>query len=115
MSRHSFFLLAALMAIGTVRAQSGHPYKLNWNVAGEELVYRSCGCADSCWVAEVRRIKQKQSIKATLRCDCEKLYFSEAKGVEKMVAEDCDAFNGDEKMEQIPKRIKELQSAEREE
>lgn len=111
MSRHTVVLFLALAAIGSVHAQSGHPYKLNWAVPGEELIYRSCGCADSCWVAEVRSLKQKKRIKATLRCDCEKLYFSGTKGTETMVSADCNAFDGDDKMEQIAQRIMELQSA----
>jgi hypothetical protein len=107
-----------LAAAGSAQAQSGQPYQLDWNVPGEELVYRSCGCADSCWVAEVRRTGANKSanqsanpsVKATLRCDCEKLLFSEAQGRERVVSDSCGAFDGVGKMDLIPRRIKELQA-----
>ncbi len=50
-------------------------YNLNWGSSDEVLEYHSCGCSDSCWVAEVLDKKTRQ-IKARLRCDCEKSYFS---------------------------------------
>ena len=103
-----------LAAVGSAQAQSGQPYQLDWNVPGEELVYRSCGCADSCWVAEVRRTgankSANQSVRAALRCDCEKLLFSEAQGRERVVSDSCSAFDGVGKMDLIPRRIKELRS-----
>ncbi|NVM75978.1 hypothetical protein FHW83_001765 [Duganella sp. SG902] len=99
-----------LLATGGVFAQSGASYKLDWNVKGQELIYRSCGCADSCWVAEVRSLRQKKRVVAALRCDCEKLYFSDAAGKERMVSESCAAFDAEGKMDLISKRLKELQS-----
>lgn len=109
MRRYGCLLFLALAAAGGASAQSGHQYKLDWSVPGEELIYRSCGCADSCWVAEVRSIRKK-TVKAKLRCDCEKLYFSSASDAERVVSESCDAFNEDGKMDRIAPRIKELQS-----
>lgn len=106
-------ILAALIVVATVtthtnaNAQSGRPYKLDWDVPGEELVYRPCGCADLCWVAEVRSVKN-MSVKATLRCDCEKLHFGEPNGSESVVARSCDDFNGDGKTELIRERVREL-------
>ena len=41
--------------------------------AGETLQYRSCGCADRCWVAEVKHQGSRKTL-ATLRCDCERLF-----------------------------------------
>lgn len=109
MKRHAIIILLSLAAAGSVNAQSGRSYKLDWDVPGEELTYRSCGCADSCWIAEVRNVK-RMSVKATLRCDCEKLHFADGKGIEKVVAQDCNEFNEVGKMDLIPKRTKELMS-----
>lgn len=103
------FVLLLLAEIGNANAQSHHPYKLNWDVPGEELIYRSCGCADACWVAEVRSVRKK-TVKATLRCSCDKLYFSKGKGLERVVSGDCDEFNQVGKMDLISKRTKELRS-----
>jgi hypothetical protein len=110
MIRCAIFAVFVLAAAGNIFAQSGYTYTLNWNVPDEELTYYSCGCADSCWVAEVRDTKHEKRIIAALRCDCEKLYFSDAEGTETIVSEDCDAFKESGKMELISKRIKELQS-----
>ena len=103
-------LAALVLAAGGACAQSGRPYKLDWTVPGQELVYRSCGCADSCWVAEVRTAERARRVVAALRCDCEKLYFSDVKGVERMVSETCAPLNDEGKMDRIAKRIKELQA-----
>jgi hypothetical protein len=113
MKRHVSFALLMLAAAGNVHAQSGHRYKLNWNVPGEELTYRSCGCADSCWVAEVRSTKYKERAVATLRCDCQKLYFSDVRGKEAIISESCAPFDEDDKMELIADRIKALRSGAR--
>ena len=68
-------------------------YKLPWTGRGEVLAYRSCGCADSCWVAEVRNIKSG-AVKAKLRCDCEKLHFRvQTRGPEQLYAESCSVIN----------------------
>jgi len=83
MRGYADFVFVLFAEIGNAKAQSGHPYKLNWDVPSEELIYRSCGCADACWVAEVRSVR-KMTVKATLRCDCEKLYFSEGKSLERI-------------------------------
>lgn len=58
MKLYTVFALLLLTAEGTAKAQSGGSYKLNWDVPGEELIYRSCGCADACWVAEVRSVRK---------------------------------------------------------
>ncbi|MBY0243653.1 MAG: hypothetical protein K2X55_30545 [Burkholderiaceae bacterium] len=109
MKLYAIFLFLFFGAIDSVNAQSGQSYKLTWNVPGEELIYRSCGCADACWIAEIRNLR-KMKVKATLRCDCEKLHFSEGKGFERVVAQDCNEFNDVGKMELISKRINELRS-----
>lgn len=72
----TWFLTTSWVVAASVRASSGNPIdKLDWQVPGEELIYRSCGCADSYWVAEVRSTKRPRIVKATLSCDCEKLLF----------------------------------------
>ena len=67
-------------------------YPLPWPTAGEVLVYRSCGCGDACWVAEVRDAR-KRTVKARLRCDCEQLHASVAPSLkEALHAERCEAI-----------------------
>ncbi|TVL35307.1 hypothetical protein AYI95_02920 [Shewanella xiamenensis] len=108
MIRYLLFILFALVTcVGNALAGE---YQLDWPVSGEELTYHSCGCADSCWVAEVRQAKAEKPLIAKLRCDCEKLYFTDETGVERVVAENCDELNTDNKMDLIPERIKQLQS-----
>lgn len=68
-------------------------YELGWPVRGELLAYRSSGCADDCWVAEVRS-KRGRQVRARLRCDDGKLYFSHpAKSREQQLPEDCNSIN----------------------
>ena len=110
MRGYADFVFVLFAEIGNAKAQSGHPYKLNWDVPSEELIYRSCGCADACWVAEVRSVR-KMTVKATLRCDCEKLYFSEGKSLERIVSADCNEFSQVGKMDLISKRTKKLRSS----
>ena len=108
MIRYLLFVFFALVTcVGNALAGE---YQLDWPVSGEELIYHSCGCADSCWVAEVRLAKAEKPLIAKLRCDCEKLYFTDKTGVERVVAENCDELNTDNKMDMIPERIKQLQS-----
>ena len=68
-------------------------YTLDWPVRGELLAYRSSGCADACWVAEVRS-KTTHRVKARLRCDGEKLYFFQTgKSREQLLPQNCSAYN----------------------
>lgn len=70
---------------------------LAWRHAGETLVYRSCGCADACWVAEVRD-RRTQVPKARLRCDCEVLHFEQlAVAAPHVTLGSCEALNGSER------------------
>lgn len=72
----------------------GGTYPLDWGRPGEVLEYRSCGCADSCWVAEVKNRRNRQTL-ATLRCDCERLFSRVgARGPEVQRAASCTAFEG---------------------
>ena len=60
-------LLGAAFASGVHAAGGTGSYELPWRTRGEVLEYRSCGCADSCWVAEVRDTRTK-ALKGRLRC-----------------------------------------------
>ena len=107
MKIQQLFLIAMLVLVPAVQAAGQHhKYNLDWPRAGEVLTYRSCGCADSCWTAELRKGKK---LKARLRCDCEKLYFTKELGPEQKIADSCDEFNAEGKMELIPQRMKELE------
>lgn len=73
---------------------AGGTYPLDWGRPGEVLEYRSCGCADSCWVAQVKNRRTRQTL-ATLRCDCERLFSRVgARGPEVPRAASCAAFEG---------------------
>ena len=74
MSRGILVLVGLLCTSASWGAGGTGATVLAWRHAGETLVYRSCGCADACWVAEVRD-RRTQAVKARLRCDCEVLHF----------------------------------------
>jgi len=64
----------AAVAATIAQAQSSRADQvLDWPRDGEVLHYRSCGCADDCWVAEVTD-RRTHVLKARLRCDCETLF-----------------------------------------
>lgn len=85
-------LLLALLSSALWAA--GGTYPLEWGRSVEVLEYRSCGCADSCWVAEVKNRRTRQTL-ATLRCDCERLFSRVgARGPEVQRAPHCAAFEG---------------------
>ncbi|SFG17416.1 hypothetical protein SAMN05518865_10957 [Duganella sp. CF458] len=99
--------IATLLVLQPAKAAGQHArFELDWNRPGEVLTYQSCGCADSCWTAELRKGRK---LKARLRCDCEKLYFAKERGPERIIADRCDEFNTEGKMDLIPQRIKELE------
>ncbi|MBV7540357.1 hypothetical protein [Acidovorax sp. sic0104] len=88
-------LAAVVIACGAGWCAAGGgagSYTLDWHGAGEVLEYRSCGCADSCWVASVKRLATRQTL-AQLRCDCEKAYARVGANVsETPYADSCSAF-----------------------
>lgn len=106
-TRIAAVLLLAL-ASPALRA-AGSTYPLDWGRSGETLQYRSCGCADSCWVAEVKNRRTRQTL-ATLRCDCERLFSRVgARGTEVQQAPSCSAFEGvADKPGAIRKELEEL-------
>jgi len=99
--------IAAMLTLPPAIAAGQHSkFELDWRRNGEVLTYQSCGCADSCWIAELRKGKK---LKARLRCDCEQLYFVKQRGQEQKIADNCAEFNTKEKMDLIPQRMKELE------
>ncbi len=87
--------LIALFICSAIAHASGGTgdYTLNWPVRGELLAYHSNGCADACWVAEVRKRSTRQ-VRARLRCDGDRLYFSrQGKGKEQLLPEGCASYN----------------------
>ncbi|MBB3121004.1 hypothetical protein [Pseudoduganella violacea] len=88
-------LTLLLLALAGLAGASSNPqtYALSWSGKGEVLSYRSCGCADGCWVAELRKRKTKR-LKASLRCDCENLLYTyPAKSAERAMGKSCSAIN----------------------
>ena len=69
----SALLVLALAGQGGGAAGGTGAYPLDWGRPGETLQYRSCGCADRCWVAEVKHQRSRKTL-ASLRCDCERLF-----------------------------------------
>jgi hypothetical protein len=112
----SFILLGVLASVLAVQASAAGGtgvYELRWSKATELLEYRSCGCADACWVAEVRSRKTRH-LKARLRCDCEKLFSSvgtrnsKSAKTEKIQSQSCTAFENADKAEAISKALEQL-------
>lgn len=117
--------MVGLMVCAHAFAATGDVYPLPWPHKGQVLRYQSCGCADSCWVAEVLdkrkisiknnsnlRMKSKDSkaIVARLGCDCERLYYDErpAAAVDSPSKDlgSCEPINSsDQKFELIPKLL----------
>lgn len=86
--------------------------KLEWGNSTEVLEYRSCGCADSCWVAEIKS-KKTRRLMARLRCDCEKSYFSIGSSKiggrsERIYENNCSRFENDDKFKAINESMKQL-------
>jgi hypothetical protein len=100
-----------LFSTGLSAYASSNPqlYTLSWTTKGETLTYRSCGCADSCWLAWLRDRRTKR-LKATLRCDCENLFaVFPANSKEKPLEQSCSAINeSPEKFRLISEKMKEI-------
>lgn len=102
------FILSLLLLYGGYANSSSYPqrYTLAWPVKDEQLTYRSCGCADDCWVAELRTGNRKR-LKAKLRCDCSSLYVTyPVNAAEQKRAESCPMNGGPDKMAEISKEMK---------
>ena len=84
-----------ILNISNVFGGSG-VYAIDWPTTSEVLEYHSCGCADSCWVAELYNRKSRK-LKIRLSCDCEKLYVTyKSNKSKKLLNNNCDEFNVDE-------------------
>lgn len=72
-------------------------------------MYRSCGCGDACWVAEVRERKTKKVL-SRLSCDCSSLnYSADGRAPAVPLHESCEAMNQSaSKAEQIGTKIEQL-------
>lgn len=87
-------VLGAAFAPGVHASGGTGSYELPWRTRGEVLEYRSCGCADSCWVAEVRNTRTK-ALRGRLRCDCERLFYMPGPhGPERVQAQSCGFAEG---------------------
>jgi hypothetical protein len=112
-ARWTRLLITAWLATASATALAGSgEYPLPWPNAGEVLMYRSCGCADACWVAEVRQRRTHQPL-ARLRCDCSTLsYSSNGRAPDRPLNESCEAINqGPDKAESIRRKIESLREA----
>lgn len=87
-------------------------YTLPWDNAAQKLTYRNCGCADSCWIAELRT-KKSDTLLVKLRCDCEKLRVTSAEDPKKEVEyrPDCNGFDTEEKFARIAAEVKAIQES----
>lgn len=90
----SIFLLLLMVFAEVCQASGGTgEYALPWAGEGEVLMYHSCGCADSCWVAEVR-VRGTDEVRGRLSCDCQSLaYAPDARGPATSLHESCEPIN----------------------
>jgi hypothetical protein len=103
-----FFLIIFTLVSATVDAACcDGESKIPWNLKNEVLMYRSCGCADACWVAEVRN-KKTGSIKIRLRSDCEKILQKVGSQTEQEFKGDPEPFFSMQKFDAIPKAMHDL-------
>jgi hypothetical protein len=102
------FILSLLTLYGGFANASSDPqlYTLKWQAKGEQLTYRSCGCAGACWIVELRTGNRKR-LKAKLRCDCSSLYMTyPVNAAELKRAESCPMNDAPDKMAEISKDMK---------
>lgn len=86
-------------------------YPLDWADSNEMLTYRSCGCGDSCWIAELRN-KQTGKLKARLRCDCTSLHYDRTPVKSPSAIGSCEAINGaEDKGKAISAKLEQLLGA----
>lgn len=87
-------LMLLLGIVGPCTASGGAgEYELPWSNKHEFLRYRSCGCGDACWVAEVRDRKTQRVI-SRLSCDCTSLsYANDGRMRERPLHESCEDMN----------------------
>lgn len=98
-------LLPLFMAMPLAHA-AGTWQPLDWPNRQETARYRSCGCADACWIAEVH--DRKRQLKARLRCDCEVVLAQIGKAPERQIAANCSAFEQGDKFDAIRRELLQL-------
>lgn len=96
---HAFVLALAMVVVAPAQAGIQNE-SLPWPRQDEVLLYSSCGCADSCWKAELRD-RRSHVLKARLRCDCEAVFFLRPPEKERLLAQTCSAFDGPDKFNAI--------------
>lgn len=105
-------LIISLLVLGgafsAAYAESGKFQTLDWDNSKEKLIYHSCGCADACWVADLRD-KASNTSKIRLSCDCEKLHLKIGKA-ETVYQENCRAFENMDKFQHIVDTIQAIKS-----
>jgi hypothetical protein len=107
MLRHILPIACLYVCLSAFAAGGDDTYPLDWPHAGEVLAYHSCGCADSCWVAEVKN-RRTNKLRARLRCDCETLSY-EVPSRKPVMLGSCEAINGStDKAGAISAKLEEL-------
>jgi hypothetical protein len=103
-----FFLIIFAIASTTVDASCcDGESKIPWKLKNEILMYHSCGCADACWVAEVRN-KKTGSVKIRLRSNCEKIFQKVGSQSEQEFKGDPEPFFSMQKFDAISKIMHDL-------
>lgn len=86
-------------------------YTLPWENKSQVLEYRSCGCADSCWVAELRA-KKGRKLLAGLRCDCTRLWVIPSPGAKEVeYRPTCEGFDVEGKLDRITEEMRRVVKA----
>ena len=107
--------LIGLAATGTAHAMSGETQRLPWPHAGETLRHTTCGCADSCWSAELRDTRTHQ-LKLRLQCASLQLQLTRPTRTPGMKAEPevlgtCEAIHASpQKFDLIQDKLKSLRA-----
>ena len=110
MPRRKLHLAWALLgaAFGSGVHAAGGTHALPWHTRGEVLEYRACGCADACWVAQVRSVRAK-ALKDRLRCDCERLFYRPGpREPERVVSQRCEPNDSSDKSQAISQTLEPL-------
>lgn len=102
-------IIFSLLAKSAFASSYPNTYSLPWAAKSERLTYRSCGCADSCWIAELRERKSRR-LKAVLRCDCSNLHgVYPANSSERELQKSCAEINDrSDKMDAVSQAMKRL-------
>ena len=87
-----------------------HPLQqIEWPNKKQRLEYRTCGCADSCWTAQLWDIsRKKRKLLASLRCDCESIWAKVGNKKEYQHEKTCDVYGDMSKMTYIRTQMQEL-------